>query len=74
MNKEDFLGAMVEFYNMTTEEKSDMGKAGRKHVLDNYSFSKFSGLWYQTFQNIFEEFGSWENRKNYKAWELVELK
>jgi glycosyltransferase involved in cell wall biosynthesis len=74
INKEEFLQAMVKFYNMTSEERKEMGALGRKHVLDNYSFSNFSGLWYQTFQDIFENLGSWENRKNYKAWELVELK
>ena len=74
INKDDFLEAMVKFYNMTSKERQEMGAAGRKHVLQNYSFSNFSGLWYQTFQDIFENLGSWENRKNYKSWELVELK
>lgn len=74
MNKLDFLAAMEKLYTMTKEERQEMGKAGRKHVLDNYGFAKFSGLWYQTFKTMFEELGSWETRKNYKSWELVELK
>ena len=74
INKDDFIDAMVEFYEMTVEEKRAMGAAGRKHVLDNYGHTQYSNLWYKTFQSAFEKFGSWENRKNHKAWELVELK
>ena len=50
-----------------------MGTLGRKHVLNNYGFDKYSGLWYQTLKNVVEDFGSWENRKNYKSWSFEEL-
>ena len=58
---------------MSKEERAVMGEKGRNHVLKNYGFSQYSGLWYQTFKEIFEEFGSWENRKNYKHWSIEEL-
>jgi hypothetical protein len=64
---------MTSFYELSQEERDDMGSAGRKHVLDNYSMAKYSGLWYQTFQEVFEDMGSWETRKNYKSWELFEV-
>jgi glycosyltransferase involved in cell wall biosynthesis len=73
VSKEDFLTAMTSFYELSQEERDDMGSAGRKHVLDNYSMAKYSGLWYQTFQEVFEDMGSWETRKNYKSWELFEV-
>ena len=50
-----------------------MGKSGRQHVLNNYGFAQYAGLWYQTFEELFEEFGSWEERKNYKSWSFEEL-
>ncbi len=71
--KEDFLKAMKTFYEMSPEERADMGRQGRKHVLKNYSMSNYAGLWYQTFKDVFESMGSWENRKDYKNWEMFEL-
>ena len=63
ITKEDFLKAMISFYEMSKEERESMGKEGRKHVLKNYSMKKYAGLWYQTFNDVFENMGSWENRK-----------
>jgi glycosyltransferase involved in cell wall biosynthesis len=71
--QEDVVGALEQFYNFTKEEREDMGKAGRQHVLDNYGFAQYAGLWYQTFEEVFEEFGSWKERKNYKSWSFEEL-
>ena len=68
-----FVEKLVTFYNLSKEEREKMGTKGRKHVLDNYGFSKYSGLWYQTLKDIIEQFGSWENRKNYKSWSFEEL-
>ena len=73
ISKQDFLAVMNNFYQLSQEERDSMGSAGRKHVLDNYSMAKYSGLWYQTFQEVFEDMGSWETRKNYKSWELFEV-
>ena len=73
ISKEDFLEAMETFYNMSPEERSEMGKAGRAHVLKEYSISKYRGAWYEAFNHVFEKHGSWENRKNYNSWELFEI-
>ena len=72
--KEDFLNAMMSFYNKTEEEKREIGRAGRKHVLDNYGMDKFSSLWNKTVEETIEEHGSWETRKNYNRWEITEIK
>lgn len=72
-NKEDFLNAMRDFYNMSNGEVEEMGRAGRQHVLDNYSIENYSKLWKKTFDDVFEDFGSWENRRGYKSWEFSEL-
>ena len=71
--KEDFLEAIEDFYNTPEEERLKMGSEGRKHVLRNYNLSTYVGTWYQTLNSIFEKYGSWENRKNYKTWEMCEL-
>jgi len=73
LSGKDVADAMEKFYNMSKEQRETMGKAGRKHVMDNYGFAQYSGLWYQAFQQLFDECGSWENRKNYKHWSIKEL-
>jgi glycosyltransferase involved in cell wall biosynthesis len=73
LSGKDVADAMEKFHNMSKEQREEMGKAGRKHVMDNYGFAQYSGLWYQAFQELFENNGSWENRKNYKSWSFEEL-
>tara|TARA_R100000808_G_C2142027_1_gene149818 strand:- start:354 stop:1625 length:1272 start_codon:yes stop_codon:yes gene_type:complete len=74
VSKEDFLDAMVKFYNMTKEERAKMGAAGRNHVLTNYSFEKYRTNWDNLFTKVHEECGSWATRKNYQSWEMKEIK
>jgi len=73
LSKDDFVASLVEFYNMSKSEREKLGAAGRQHVLENYSMAKYAGLWYQTFKSVFEEMSSWDNRKNYKNWEMFKL-
>ena len=71
--KEDLVEALVTFYNTPEEERIAMGQKGRQHVLKNYNLPTYTGNWYQAFQRLFEKCGSWENRKNYKSWEMFEI-
>lgn len=74
ISKEDFMEAMLTFYNKSKEEKSALGAAGRKHVLEKYGMDKFSDLWIKTVEETMQELGSWDTRKGYKSWEMVEIK
>ncbi len=71
--KEDFLNAMMSFYNKTEEQREELGRLGREHVMTNYSMETFTQQWRQVFEETIEEFGSWDTRKNYKRWELIEI-
>ena len=73
VSKEDFLAAIEKIYNTSKEERLAMGAAGRRHVLENYSLATYVGNWYQAFNKLFEKCGSWDDRKNYKSWEMFEL-
>ena len=73
LNKDEFVESLVKFYNMTQKEREELGSLGRKHVLKNYGMGQYTGLWYQTFKEVFSDMSSWENRKNYKSWEQFEL-
>ena len=67
------MEAMTSFYNMSADERAEMGRLGREHVKNNYNLAQYSGLWYQTFKDVFDNMGSWEERKNHKSWEMFEL-
>jgi glycosyltransferase involved in cell wall biosynthesis len=71
--KEDFLDAMVQFYNMTAAHRAKLGKKGRAHVKKNYNFETFGERWAETIDRIHKESGSWETRKNFKSWTLREI-
>mgnify|MGYP000196782760 FL=1 len=73
LNGDQVVDALERFIGLSKEEREEMGKQGRKHVLENYGFSQYSGLWYQAFQDVFTRCGSWENRKGYKHWSFEEL-
>ena len=74
ISKEDFLEEILKFFNLSEEERKEMGEKGRNHVVENFSMSKYTGSWYEIMKNFIEKHGSWKNRKNYKSWEFVELK
>ena len=72
--KEDFLAALHKMYNMTPQERAEMGKAGRAHVDKNYNFENFCSSWVKLIDDTHEKHGSWENRKNHQSWKLTEVK
>ena len=74
ISREDFINACTKIYEMSKEEREKLGKAGQKHVEKNYNFKDFCNNWVETMDKIHEKYGSWENRKNYKAWTLTEVR
>ena len=73
ISKEDFLNALREMYNMPPEEREALGKKGRQHVEENYSFEDFKKNWVELIDNTIEKYSSWEDRKGYKSWHLKEI-
>ena len=74
ISEESFVSALKQIYEKTDKERKKIGKAGRKHVLENYNFEEFNKSWVDTMLYIHEKFGSWENRKNHKRrWEMFKI-
>jgi len=73
ISKEDFIAALVKMYNMPPEERAELGRKGREHVLKNYGFQDYIETWDKTLTKIHEEQGSWSTRKH-KSWEVMEIK
>ena len=73
IGKEDFIDALTKIYEMSGEERRDLGKKGRQHVIENYNFKNFQDQWVKIIDDMIEKHGSWEDRKNYKTWNLKEV-
>ena len=73
VNEKDVVDALEKMYNMSHEERENLGKLGQKHVQKNYSFEKFKTTWVKLMTDVYEKNGSWKNRKNYKSWKVDTL-
>ena len=73
VSKQDFIDALLKIYNMSQEDREELGRKGREHVLKNYGFEDYIDTWDKTLTKIHEEGGSWSNRKH-QSWEMMEIK
>ena len=73
ISKEDFIQSLLNFYNLSEEERREIGRKGREHVMKNYNFDNFVAEWDRVLTETYENLGSWENRKNYKSWTIEEV-
>ena len=73
LSKEVVVDALLKIYNMSKEERNKLGDLGIEHVVKNYNFDNYIKKWDETFTKTYEKHGSWQNRKNYKAWSLSEV-
>jgi len=60
-------------YNMTKEERLELGLKGNSYVDRKYNFKGYIIRWHQLLKDIHEREGSWETRKERKTWELLEV-
>lgn len=68
----DLVDAMCKMYDMSEEDRLEMGKNGRKHVLKNYSMKNYISLWDKTLTDVHKNHGSWDNRTK-NLWSLSEI-
>ena len=72
-SKEEFIAAMNKMMNMSAEEREELGRKGRKHLEDNFSFTKLMERWDQVLTKVHNDFGSWDTRKGYTPYEVIDL-
>ena len=73
LNKDDFINALEKFYNMSPDERAELGRLGAAHVAKNYNFENFIKKWDEVLTEIHETEGSWSTRQDYKTYEFKEL-
>ena len=70
ISKEDFMNALLKIYNMTIEEREELGTKAREWTQEQFNFDKFVQSWDDLFMHLNEEFGSWDNRTGYTPYEM----
>lgn len=66
LNEDDVVYALEEIYNMSKEERKELGMKGRAHVEKNYNFKDYKLNWEKVMRDFHEKHGSWDDRKDYK--------
>ena len=69
----DFEKAMNKALKLPKTKYKKMSEAGIRHVKQNFSFQNFEKQWVEFMDKVIDESGSWETRKNYKRWNLLEV-
>lgn len=73
IGEKDFVDALTKIYEMSNEDREALGKLGREHVLNNYNFEDYESRWVEVLDKVYEEHGSWENRKKYSPWKVYKI-
>jgi hypothetical protein len=73
ISQEDFNTVMKKALEIRPAAYNKMATAGLKHVSDNYNFEDYQNKWIKLMDEIIEKHGSWETRKNYNRWHLLEV-
>jgi glycosyltransferase involved in cell wall biosynthesis len=72
VSKDEFLEAITKLYEMPHTERTELGAAGRKWTQTQFNFDTFGRRWDELFTHIYEEMGSWEDRKGYSPYTVKE--
>ena len=67
LNKDHFLSALSNMYDLGIDERLAMGARGKQHVEENFNYEDFRSKWVDLLLKVHEENGSWDTRKNYNG-------
>ena len=73
ISQRDFEKAMTKALKNPTKKYRQMSSQGRRHVLKSYNFETFEKSWVELMDQVTTEMGSWETRKEYNRWHLMEV-
>jgi glycosyltransferase involved in cell wall biosynthesis len=70
---QDLVDAMVKIYEMSDDDREDLGKKGREHVMNNYSMKKYISSWEKLLEDTYKKYGSWESmdRRNWSIQKVL---
>jgi len=72
ISQKDFNKVMHKALNLTEPKYQKMSDAAVNHANTNYGFENYEKGWVKLMDDIIERHGSWETRKGYDRWHLME--
>ena len=73
ISQQDFNRTLKAALKIRPKAYKEMCKLGQKHVHKNYNFENYKQQWIDLMDDIIAKHGSWETRKLYKRWHLMEV-
>ena len=73
ISQEDFTDVLKKALKLSPAKYKKMAKLGKDHVTKNYNFDDYEKGWVHLMDDIIERQGSWETRRGYKRWHLMEV-
>lgn len=73
ISQKDFEKTLTKALKQPKTKYKKMSEAGIQHIKENFSFENYEKQWVEFMDKVIEESGSWETRKNYKKWHLLEV-
>ena len=73
ISQKDFNSVMKKALKLSKPKYQKMSEAGLQHIANNYSFEQYEKSWVKLIDEVVEKHGSWETRKNYDRWVLMEV-
>ena len=70
VSKEDFLEGLHKLYNMTREERTELGRKAREWTQKTFNFQDFIESWDKLLTEIHDDLGSWDDRTAYVPYQL----
>ena len=67
------VDALMTMYSYGKEKREELGNNCINKIVKEYSFEEYAKSWDDLIVDVYNRFGSWENRKNYSPWELVKV-
>jgi glycosyltransferase involved in cell wall biosynthesis len=73
LDNKQVVEALLKIYEMSPEERQELGRLGLEHVNKNYNFEDYEKGWVDIMDKAYEKYGSYSNRKGYQSWSLKEV-
>jgi len=73
ISQKDFNKALKGALKLRQKTYKKMSIQGREHVKNNYNFEQYEKGWVNIMDEIVEKHGSWETRRGYDRWHLLEV-
>jgi len=73
ISQRDFEKALDWALNLNPKTYKKMSNQGRAHINKNYNFENYENKWIEIMDSVVENHGSWDTRKGYKRWHLMEV-